>query len=189
MTKPSTSAIVYAFDLGRLSGVASGAAGDERPSSDVWELKRPGDRAGVAGWSLIAACRSRWKIKRPDLVVKEAAPTYEAMRRMRNGQSAMLATASYHAILEATCYGLGVECISVWPATWRKHFLGRPHYGNRDATKHASIARCHELGYFGTNEVDDNRAEACGIWDYAVKAIVRVNKLEQLHLFDEGSFQ
>jgi hypothetical protein len=187
--KPSTSAtLVYAFDLGQHCGVASGDAGDARPSSDVWELKRAGEQRGMPGWNLIAACRVRWKHKPPDLVVKEAAPTFEAMRRMSNGQAAMLATAGYHMIVEALCAGHGIDCVNVWPSTWRKHFLGRANFGNREATKHAAVARCHELGYFARNEVDDNRAEACGIWDYAVNAIVRVNKLSQLHLFDEGLF-
>lgn len=181
-------ALVYAFDLGRLCGVAYGDAKDARPSSDVWTIKKPGDRVHVGSWYLIARCRAAWKIKAPDLVVKESAPTFEAMRRMGNAQHTMMATAHYHAVLEAVCFGHQITCISVSPATWRKHFLGRSNFGNRNATKHASVARCHELGYFARNEADDNRAEACGVWDYAVNAIVRVNKLSQLHLFDEGSF-
>lgn len=129
--------------------------------------------------------------QRPDLIIYEAAMAVFSddddrgergiQRNPLSITLPIMATASVRAI--ARCYGIQREL--AWPATWRKHFLGRSNFGSRDETKRQTMQRCRVLGYDEKAWRDDNAADACGIYDYAASVFGRVTP-QSLALFDEG---
>lgn len=133
---------------------------------------------------------------RPDLIIYEAAMApFEdnnsdddnggRKRTIRRSVESItlpiMATASVRAI--ARCYGIQREL--AWPATWRKHFLGRGNFGDREETKRQTLLRCRLLKFPELAWRDDNAADACGIFSYASATFGRAAPRD-LHLFGEG---
>jgi hypothetical protein len=83
------------------------------------------------------------------------------------------------------CQRHGVPCRDAHVATVTKHFLGKGRWaGGRAARKNAIVRRCQVLGYFGLDCRDDDRADACAVWDWASVTLARVPPRE-IRLFGD----
>lgn len=80
----------------------------------------------------------------------------------------------------AWCYGM--RPVEVAPATWRKSFLGVA----RPKDKQSSVRQCRLLRW-GSDKLDDNEADALGIWFHACGVLnPRVNPILPGPLFERG---
>jgi hypothetical protein len=174
------SGMIFALDLGARTGYAVGAAGAGIPRSGTVILKKPNEPRAVALGNMIAWLNERWSRERPALVIKEAPFSLQAFRDHANAEATVLMTYGLHGIVEAMACRFGLECRDAHAATIRKHFLGRARMGSRAEMKAAVIQRCHVLGYFPKECRDDNRADACALFDYAAATVP-----SKLYLFGE----
>ena len=182
---------ILALDLAVNTGWALGLASGS-PQVGAQRLKQPREDTEVAPANLARFIRDICFIEadRPDLIVYEAAmPLFNGgdgrQREIRRSHESMVMPGYLvgAVIGIAACYG--IDTLAAWPATWRKHFLGRSNFGDRDETKRQTISRCHLLGYLHPSCRDDNQADSAGIWDWAAHHRGRRNSGD-LALFDEG---
>ena len=168
--------LIAALDLATRTGFALGEAGSVPQSCSV-TLKRPGEGPEIACFNLVAFLRDRLVFGVPDIAVIEdflnpvAQPSADA--------------AILHLMLHGAAQGFlrshGIRVETVAAATWRKHFVGassaeprskgprtaKQKADARAAIKALSVKRARLLGYIPADSRDDDRAEACGIFDYA----------------------
>lgn len=178
---------ILALDLAIRCGFASAEAGaaPRMVKSGVVVLKERADDRSVAFGNLIAYLDKRFRDDRPDLVIKEAPLPLQAFRTLGNAAFTVRVTHALHGVTEGMCVRFGIRCEEVADATVRKHFIGRANCGARAATKAAVVQRCHALGYMPRDATDDNRADACALFDWAAATFGKA-KPGALHLFGEG---
>lgn len=153
--------IVLALDVAKTTGFAYGPAGAIARSGSV----RLGDDPKSVCRNLLCFLREQFFVlsNRPELVAIEAPLNAVAHQ---SGASIPYAFGGAH-VADALCwaYGARTEFVNIDRA--RKHFIGKARTGNREDTKRAVIQRCIQLGYLPRDCRDDNRADACGLHDYA----------------------
>lgn len=183
---------ILSLDLAVRTGWAIGSPG-AAPRCDVVRVKNPQQGVETGAEQMGRFIRDMCLIAsdRPELIVYEAPlPVFDSHDE-RNGERTIrrshesivlppMLAGAVHSI--AACYG--IDCFKVFPATIRKHFVGRANLGSRDATKRAVIDRCHLLGYLPRTDRDDNKADALALWDYAMAKWSRAAPRE-LHFFGE----
>lgn len=175
---------IFALDLGQRSGFAVGKPGTI-PRSGTVVLKKPSEHRSVAFANFIEFLRAEWSKERPGLVVTEAPLPLQAFAKLGNGESTVRMTFGLAGIVEAMCVRFGVKHAEVHDATARKHLIGKGRLGDRESTKRAVISRCIALGYLPRGCEDDNRADACCVFDWAAVYLARVAPKE-LHFFRTG---
>lgn len=175
---------ILALDLAVRTGFAFGGPGSP-VTSGVVVLKKPNEHRCVAFGNLIAWLDERLRNDRPDLVIREAPLALQAFRTLGNAAFTVRVTHGLHGIVEAMCHRYGICEDEAADATVRKHFIGRANCGNRAATKAAVVQRCHVLGYMPREATDDNRADACALFDFA-SATFGGRRDATLHLFGES---
>lgn len=173
--------MIMAIDLGVHMGIATGPIGGS-PVSHSRSLKTPDQSPAVAFARLLGLLDETFRVAPPSLLVKEAPMHLGAFAKRGNAAATVRFTHSLHGIVEAMCERYRVKWQEVAPATVRKHFIGKANAGDRKATKAAVVARCHLLKYLPKDCHDDDRADACAIFDWAT-AQTRVPGA--LHLFGE----
>ncbi len=154
--------LILALDIATYTGFAIGRAG-EIPLSGSVRLKRPGEPPDIAAFNMRCFLRDRLALEKPDLICLE---------HFLNPIAQKSADA---VILQLMCFGVAIaeahaKAIHVekpQAATVRKHFIGAANMGERKATKAAVVSRARMLGYIPRDCSDDNRADACGLFDYA----------------------
>ena len=174
---------IFALDLGVRCGFACGRP-NVSPRSGIVLLKQAKEPRAIAGANLMAWLCDEWGKEQPALVVKEAALPLQAYKDRGNSEDAVKMAYALHGIMEALCVRFCVPCESVHPATIRKHFIGQGRAGSRTATKAAVVQRAILLGYIPRGCTDDDRADACSIWDFACAAYAQ-RIPATLHLFGE----
>lgn len=160
---------IMALDIATTTGVAIGEAG-AIPDSFSVRLKRPSDEVRVAPFNLLSFLRDRWTLERPDLLVIE---------HFLNPVAQKSADA---VILQLMCFGVAVAMAQSYQvrievphaSTVRKHFLGRANFGERGETKRQVLLRAKALKYIPADCKDDNRADACALFDFASFTYARV---------------
>jgi Holliday junction resolvasome RuvABC endonuclease subunit len=160
--------IVLALDLGIRCGFCLGHSG-EPTESGTWLLKRPKEAPAVAFGNLLEALASQFVRCKPDLVVKEAPLNLVAMKSPLDVAMAY----GMSAIVYAICRRFGVRCEDVADSTVRKHFTGKGRWGDRALTKRRVLERCWQLAYFPRDVYDEDRADACAVYDWAVATLAR----------------
>lgn len=175
--------VIMALDMGVNLGVARGAPGTIPESCSV-RLKQPSQGGAVAMANLVAFLQTTFTSGRPSILVKEAPLALQGFANMGNAEKTVRLTYGLHGVAEAMAIRFGIPWHEVHDATARKHFLGRGRLGSRSETKAAVIARCHLLGYFGTTITNEDRADACCVWDWACATLARTAPRD-LHLFGE----
>lgn len=150
---------VLAFDTATNTGVAIGSAGETPRAFSV--------NLGKVAWErrfsrILRLTRKVITDERPDLVAVEA---------FVGGPKANTDLAGLVACVKGEADRLGVRVVSYYPATIRKHFLGS---GKVPNVKAAVVARCHMLGW---QVADDNQADACALWDYAMSLESRAHQM------------
>lgn len=177
--------MIYCLDLGIRTGFASGEVG-AAPSSATVILKKPDEHRSVAFSNLMAWLDAQWRTERPALVVKEAPLNLQAFKSLGNAAFTVRVTHGLHGVVEGMCTRFGIPFEDIADASVRKHFIGKANCGNRAATKAAVVQRCHLLGYMPKDCSDDNRADACALWDWAAATFGR-RQPASLHLFGENA--
>lgn len=168
---------ILALDISTTSGFAQGEPGG-RPKSWTVRLKRPSDPAETAAFNMLAFLRDHFVLQKPDLVVLE---DYMHPSAHKSTDALTIALAlHYVATSIATAYT--VQWRKVHVDAVRKHFLGFARTGERKETKAAVLRRCRQLKYLDLTCSDDNRADACAVWDYACAHFAR--KPSDLVLFE-----
>jgi hypothetical protein len=185
-----TASMILGIDGAVQSGWALGAPGSI-PRVGVQRLKKPNEDTWLVADGAARFLRDICFIEstRPDLIAIEALmPNFNSgddrERQVQRSAASMLTPPLIMGAVRgiAACYGIDV--VQVYPATWRKHFLGRSNFGSREETKRQTLMRCSQLGYLPVTCKDDNQADACGVWDWA--AAVHGRAVQPLVLFDEG---
>lgn len=187
-----TATNILAIDGATVSGWALGAPGST-PRVGAERLKKPSEDTWLVADGAAKFLRDICFIEstRPDLVAIEALiPNFNSNdareRNIQRSAASMLVPPLIIGAVRgvAACYGITV--VHVYPATWRKHYLGRSNFGSRDETKRQTLARGHLLGYLPPGCKDDNIADAAGVWDWAAAVHGRSAAAPTFHLFDEG---
>lgn len=185
-----TATMILGIDGAVQSGWALGAPGTI-PRVGVQRLKKPNEDTWLVADGAARFLRDICFIEstRPDLIAIEALmPNFNSgddrERQVQRSAASMLTPPLIMGAVRgiAACYGIDV--VQVYPATWRKHFLGRSNFGSREETKRQTLQRGHLLGYLPPGCKDDNIADAVGVWDWA--AAVHGRAVQPLVLFDEG---
>lgn len=177
---------IFAIDLGQHAGFAAGSPGDV-PRSGTVILKRKTDPARTAYGNLIAFLDERWRTERPSLVVVVPPPTLEAHRRFRSNDEAAQMQYGMHAIALGMVDRFGLAVAEIHEGKVRKHFVGRASFGDRDATKAAVVARCHVLRLMPADCLDNDRADAIALHDYACTHYGRrAGSISNFAFFDGG---
>jgi hypothetical protein len=171
--------LILALDIATYTGFALGRAG-EIPASGTVRLKKPHEPPEVAAFNMRCFLRDRLMLERPDLICIEH---YLHPTAQKSGDAV---------ILQLFCFGVAVSeamarniaYVTPKAATVRKHFIGAANMGERKATKDAVIQRARLLGYIPRDCRDDNRADACALFDFAAATYARARPPE-LIMFGE----
>jgi hypothetical protein len=108
------------------------------------------------------------------MVVKEAAFSLAAFSDHRVAEAVVRSAYALHGIIAGMCVRHGVECRDAYEATVTKHFTSRGRYpGGRAERKAAILRRCKLLGYLPKDSDDEDRADACAVWDFGAATIAR----------------
>lgn len=156
--------LILALDLGLRTGWAFGEAG-QRPSSGS-------DKITVAAslrW-LDEMLRSG---ERPRLIVVEDVLPLRAYKRLGTAEASVYDALRRQGIVEGVCWYWGIQRRAANVLAVRKHFTGKRSWGDRAAGKGAVIKRCRQLGYVPADCSDEDRCDACAIWDWASATIGR----------------
>jgi hypothetical protein len=187
--------LIMAFDIAsNKTGFACGRAGS-KPRVQTWLLRKREESVENAAVNFGRTLRDMFQFERPDLVVVENFLNPVVQR----SADAAISSIGLHFALVATAglWGIRVEKVSV--DTVRKHFCGRssamPRTRGektarqkaeaRQATKDMVLKRAKLLGYLPHDCFDDNKADACAIFDFACASYAGV-KPRELVLFGEG---
>ena len=177
--------IIMALDLAIETGFAVGRVGGHPRSGSV-KLKKRGQDERTAWRNLGCWLRDQFKLERPDLIAYEAALHPGVMLNMGNSSITAAMQWGHVAAVEAICGPLGLRTEAVNVQTVRKHFTGRARHPTRTEAKRAVVERCWTLGYFERDCNNDNRADACAVFDYASAVFARRSlRSDELVMFNE----
>jgi len=165
--------IIIGLDLGRLTGVAEGTP-TGAPSSRTWTLSDPQDGLAVQCAELLRLLNTRLlAAPRPSLIVSEAPLPLAAFRRLGASEASIRSAHAFYGLIAGISGVFGVRFHVADVGAVTKHFTGKAHHGGRDARKRAVIARCRALGYVPRDSFDEDRADACAVWDWACAHLAR----------------
>jgi Holliday junction resolvasome RuvABC endonuclease subunit len=155
--------LILALDLASTTSFAIGTAG-QIPKSGSVTLRKRGDNSETAAFNLRRFLEEQiFVFARPDKIVVEAPMS---MAAQKSADAAFIAAGIFHiAAVEARVRAIQFHAVAA--STVRKHFIGTARTGDRNRTKALVIARCHQLGLMPKECREDNRADACAVWDYA----------------------
>ena len=158
--------IILALDVATRTGFAIGEAG-KIPRSDTARLKKPGEDVQVAWRNIGFLLRDMFVLDKPDLIVVEA-PMHPTAQKSPDAVVLQWGAVSVVTFIGAA-YEIPIEWVNA--QTVSKHFVGQSRFsaqqGGRDAKKKATIQRAQLLGYIPKDCRDDDRADACAVFDYA----------------------
>lgn len=172
---------LIALDLGTRMGFACGKAGHGAIPRSGAMILREGPEPTARAYSNL----QRWlcgiieAVPKPErrsmIVVKEAALSLAAFKILGNAAATVEFTYKLHGAVESVCDSYRILCRDVADSTVRKHFIGKANAGKRTATKAAVLHRAKLLKYISDKCTDDNRADACAVFDYAAHTFARAS--------------
>ena len=171
--------IVMGIDPATVLGWAIGRAG-EIPRSGSVRLKTPSQDRDVAPFNALCFLRDTWILDKPDMVCVEHFMNPAAQK----SADAIILQIEVYGVIVAMCQAYGIPYKSPERSTVLKHFIGVGRTGDRGETKRAVIQRAIMLGYMPRDCSDDNRADACELFDYAAATYCRTTPA-RLVLFAE----
>jgi len=159
---------IMALDPATVLGFAYGESGDIPKSGSV-RLKGRNDDVNVAPFNALAFLRDQFVLGKPDLCCIEHYMNPVAQK----SADAIILQIMVFGVIVAVCRSYGVRIETPHRATVLKHFIGKANMGERALTKQAVIKRSIALRYVPHGCVDDNRADACALFDYAAATFAR----------------
>lgn len=177
---------ILALDLGVVTGFCLGAPG-ERPVSGSKILRAPHEDSDVGLACLLNWLNQWWLKEKPVLVVKEAKLSYAGFARSNSSALVMDSQTELHGVVKGLSKMFSIRWVDVSRSTVMKHFVGRGDL-NRKEGKLAALERCRLLGYIEKFSKEEDRADSCALWDYAVHEFgVPTKARHQLAMFQEAS--
>ena len=176
--------LILCLDLARRTGLAYGDTAGAKPRVEAWDLGAGRDGAahyaGVLGYKLRQFMKDN---ARPERFVVEEYMAPTASKNQAATESQLLLHGALHAI--GGIFRIPVTAVRVDIA--RKHFCGRasalPRQKGkatprqkaeaRRATKLMVLERAKLLGYLPAACADDNMADACALYDWAMTNVAR----------------
>lgn len=156
---------VLALDLASQCGWALYDRDMERPFFGSTRLRRPHGTNGEALERLRVLISDQHKMHGLSDIVFEA----QHIAGKVDPQTVYLLI-GLGAMCEWIAGRIGARCLCVDIGTWRKHFLGKGAFRQKDGgptarqqAKQRAMDRCAEYGWYPQ---DDNAADACGVLDY-----------------------
>ena len=152
---------LLSLDLATHLGWAYGDTDHDDPVSGHYRLPSTGEEIGPFG-----AAYGEWLLK----MIAEARPEWcvmEAPMQTTGGKTPMatmqkLQGLCYHT--EVICWHKEIKCRQVPAATWKKTFTGSGK-ASKSQRPYPVLRACHQRGF--NRVVDDNEADAIGIWVHA----------------------
>ena len=173
---------ILAIDLATTTGFARGRVGDPAPTFGTIKFHGSGTHDGNS----VFAAALRWMTESisdnpPDMVVIESLLPPAAMLN-QTSRAVRDRLAGLHGVIRGAARRRGVGEISdVGVGEVRKHFIGTRGLHRTEAKK-AVIDQCHALDWQVKN---DNEADACAIWSFAVSLIDPKQALRVSPLFNK----
>jgi Holliday junction resolvasome RuvABC endonuclease subunit len=165
------------FDLATLTGVAWGVTGG-KPEACTVDLRSKKDDDGARYAKALRMAEHFVQKHQPDLVCIEA-PV--------GGREASAFLIGLIACVEGQCVRMGIRVVKYYPASIRRHFLGRALTAKdfpaktrahaKAAIKQAVVDRCRLLGW---EPKDGNCGDAMAAWDYALALESRAHQVSSL---------
>jgi len=195
--------LIVALDLAVQTGWAKGKPG-EQPTSGVIRVKEPSDplfRAPRKLYSFLRDLNAFGDL--PDIIGYEAGLSVNARPRdprtgepVPQSEESLLMPIKLEQAVQDWCLDRDIGPAGfprVYPATIRKHFLGKANYGTKLLTKQAVAERCMLLGYVRRQELPKSathilydQCDALALWDYLSAKYGRAHD-RRLVLFGEHS--
>lgn len=188
--------MILALDPATRLGFAVGEPG-AIPRSGTIRLKQPDEPFETAATNMAAWLRDTLTIEPVDLVVVEhfLSPKYSS------SQNAAIMGVGLYAIAASIAGLYGIRFASATPAEIRAFVCGRASAASRRrhgaaprtqreiasaraATKQMVLDRCKLLKLLPEDCMDDNRADACALWEFSCARFARAERKE-LFLFGE----
>lgn len=160
--------LLMGIDPATCLGFAIGEAGAVPRSGSV-RLKRPREERDVAPFNALCFLRDTWTLEKPDLVCVEHFLSPAAQK----SADAVILQIEVYGVIVALCRAYQIRYEAPQRSTVLKHFIGRANMGERAATKRAVLQRAKTLGYLPLDCADDDRADACALFDYAAATYAR----------------
>lgn len=170
---------IMAIDPATVLGFAIGPSG-AIPRSGAVRLRKPSQPRDVAAFNALCFLRDTWVLDKPDIVCVEHFLNPVAQK----SADAIILQIEVYGVIVAMCQAYGVRYEAPDRSTVLKHFIGVGRTGDRSETKRAVIQRAVMLGYMPKGSTDDNRADACALFDFAAATYCRVQPRD-LVLFGE----
>ena len=176
--------LIFTLDIATRTGWAKGRSG-EAPTSGVKDLKTSGEvsNLGKMGNNLCAFLLKEWDKDLPMILVVEQLMKLGGFAMNANSEANVKMQISLHMAARMAADVAGVRFAEAHASTVSKHFIGK---GNlkRAEKKPLFVKRCQLLRYMGSEDYDDNQADALAVWDYAT-AHYSGKIPTELHLFGE----
>lgn len=155
--------IIMGIDPATVLGFAIGPTG-AIPRSGSVRLRKPSQERDVAAFNALCFLRDTWALDRPDLVCVEHFMNPVAQK----SADAIILQLEVYGVIVAMCQAYEIPYRAPQRMTVVKHFIGDQRRQDRSDLKAKIIARAMLLGYMPRNaKPDDNRADACALWDFA----------------------
>jgi crossover junction endodeoxyribonuclease RuvC len=154
--------ILLALDLSSHTGWACGDTATGEPEFGTFDLPKTGTDVGRFAQAFDAWLRTTLEIKQPHRVVFET-PILPRLTQIATVRK--LTGLAWHT--EFVCRQIGVSCAEADIQSIKKFFTG-----NGRADKAAMIRAARRYGW---RVSDDNQADACALWAYAVHEIDPAN--------------
>jgi hypothetical protein len=154
--------LIMGIDPATVLGWAIGRAG-EIPRSGSVRLKTPSQDRDIAPFNALCFLRDTWILDKPDLVCVEHFMNPAAQK----SADAIILQIEVYGVIVAMCRAYGIRYEAPQRMTVLKHFIGVGRTGDRAETKRAVVQRAIMLGYMPRGCTDDNRADACAVFDWS----------------------
>lgn len=160
--------IIMGIDPATVLGYAIGPT-DAIPRSGAVRLKKPNEDRDIAPFNALCFLRDTWTLDKPDLVVIEHFMNPAAQK----SADAIILQIEVYGVIVALCRAYGVPYEAPHRMTVVKHFIGQQPKQDRAALKAKMVQRAILLGYMPKGATDDNRADACALWDWGAATFAR----------------
>jgi len=151
-----------AIDPATILGWALGEPGTI-PRSGAVRLKAPDDDRDVAAFNAMCFLIDTWTLDKPDFVCVEHFMNPAAQK----SADAIILQIEVYGVIVAMCRRYGIRYAAPQRSTVVTHFCGPGAPRDRDSLKRAVVQRAILLGYMPKGVRDDNRADACALFDWA----------------------
>jgi hypothetical protein len=177
---------VFAIDAATKTGFAFGRPQDT-PEIGTVNLGREHDIPADMFGRAVTWWRERVRRRRPDLLVIEP-PIPPGELWKDSSYAATMRLHGIYAIFVGLAKSAGIPVLPAPTSTWRKYFLGDGRM-QREKAKLAAVRLCRALNWGDRLTLDDNAADAAGMWAWACAQVEPklAQRVEPMFLLQRGA--